>query len=288
MLDKIKKAVTVSRPVFWVLMCFTYAFGAVVSGAEIGYFAMAQMLSLSFPLSFYFFGINDSYDMATDRLNKRKHSRVWGAVLSEKDVPWVKKAAFAAAFAVFALSLFSGNPMNIAIVSAFIALSYAYSAPPIRLKTRPLVDSLVNAAYFFMPFALGYSLSNSTGFMQPQFMVFALSFSAAHAIATVADREEDAQAGISTFATAFGPRVPMLFATAVFIANIPFAFSAIRSAGVLFTGFAAMGAYLSLRPSAKNANAAIKIGIVASTLWIVYFIAAFLAGFEGIGFQALR
>jgi 4-hydroxybenzoate polyprenyltransferase len=270
MLDFLKKAILISRPFFWPTTVIAYLLGIVAARIALTPLAMAQALLLSFPFCFYMFGINDIFDRKTDRLNERKNNPVWGNTLEERDTGWVINVSAAAIALLLASCLFSGNPANFAIAVLMVVLAYIYSAPPLRLKEIPVVDSLFNAAYGFLPFAMGYSLSGALGFLQPKFVLFAFTFSAAHAIGTVVDMEADRKAGIRTFATEFGPRLPALFAMALFAVNVPFAFHVLPSAGLVLVVFAVLSAYIAIRQNTASARKYSNIAMGIFVLWLVY------------------
>ena len=107
-------------------------------------------------------------------------------------------------------------------------LSYFYSAPPLRFKERPPLDSFANdVGYFFLPFLLGFSFSFSFGgSISNNFDVWVdiilitfcvLGF---HAFTSIADYTADKKAGYKTFATVFGKRSANFNALLTFIITL--------------------------------------------------------------------
>ena len=270
MIGKIKKAVWISRPFAWLFGPVAYAFGVFASGSSFTFLNTIQMLVLSFPLAFYVNGINDVYDIHTDRINPRRTSILFGRPLDERDIPFVKRGSLAAILLVLASTLLFWNPLHTLVALLFLPVPYLYSAPPLRLKSRPILDSLVNFAVAFGPFALGFSSSGSLGFLALHFIIFSFTFSAAHALGTIWDMEEDRLAGIRTFAAVYGPRLPALFAGIIFALNIPFAFRIMMSAGIMIT----LNAILSFLVVFKNDRETVKkvfvVMMVLFVLWVVF------------------
>jgi 4-hydroxybenzoate polyprenyltransferase len=118
---------------------------------------------------------------------------------------------------VLAGAFFTGNGWNIVATAALVAIAWAYSAPPVRLKERPPFDSLANGlGYFLLPLAMGYSLGADPRTMPPRYYLLALCVAGIHALAAAADYEVDRAAEHRTIAVAFGRRTAAAFALASF------------------------------------------------------------------------
>jgi hypothetical protein len=72
MFDLLKKALLVSRPIFWLIAPAAYLFGVHAGGTPLGPLVFIQAFLLSIPLGIYVFGINDLFDLETDRINPRR------------------------------------------------------------------------------------------------------------------------------------------------------------------------------------------------------------------------
>lgn len=274
MWEKLKKAFWVSRPLFWIGPVAAYKAGLWAAGIETGLFEWLELLLLSFPLSLFIYGINDIYDRESDSRNPRKKFWIWGEQVKDEDVPWLKRWCYAAAAAVFAVALSSANPLHIAFAVAGLAVAYFYSAPPLRLKERPVLDSLSAAGYGLFAFGLAYSLSGSADFMDWRFLLLCLSLSAIHAITTIMDMDEDRKLGVKTFAAAYGGRAAALFAAAIFLANTALVAGYAHIApnialfGEVTLLFAALlSIYVAAFPTQKNAKLAFKLLIAYALLW---------------------
>lgn len=149
--------------------------------------------------------MNDRHDLASDRANPRKATApaVTGAV-GPPGLGRLQTLFVTASLIVAAIT----DPLLALGTAGVLVLGWAYSAPPLRLKSRPGADVAVNALVVgLLAPACGWSLH------QP-----VLTYPAALAVAgpliaaslyvptTVIDLAADRQAGDVTFAVRFGPR----------------------------------------------------------------------------------
>jgi lycopene elongase/hydratase (dihydrobisanhydrobacterioruberin-forming) len=91
------------------------------------------------------------------------------------------------------------DPTSLIIFSSFLFLSLFYSAPPLRLKTKPYLDFASNFLYI-LPGFLGYY---QTSHHLPNFNIFIATFcwtSAMHLFSAIPDIESDKKAGLKTTA----------------------------------------------------------------------------------------
>jgi 4-hydroxybenzoate polyprenyltransferase len=225
-MNKLLLLLKVSRPAGWVIAPLIFFTGLKVAEASLSLLPIIQLLLLTFPFSLFAFGINDVYDYNSDRFNPRKPSGE-GFLLSKKYHAAVKKSAFFAAIALILFSLITRNALTILATAALIILVYSYSAPPLRLKERPLIDSLSNALGVWLLLLLGFSYGAT--FQQfPLKLYYASSIAASvHAIGAVMDYSSDKKARITTIATLFGKKFAVLFAA--LIAALILLFSGIQS-----------------------------------------------------------
>jgi chlorophyll synthase len=148
--------------------------------------------------------INDVHDLAGDRHNPRKH-----------DAPLVR-GAVSPIFARHAAHVFgAGALVGAAVVSAafcavmatFLVLAWAYSVPPVRLKSRPGADVLVNGiGVGVLPLLAGWSVARPITSFPWVMLVGGFSVAAAlYVPTTLVDHAADAAAGCRTVATRLGP-----------------------------------------------------------------------------------
>lgn len=208
--------IQVSRPVVWPVLPLVYALGLHAAHAELSAPTVAQLLLLTFPMNLIGCGLNDIYDVESDRRSPRRRA-VWGAVVRDVDRPLVLWAALAMMPLMVLGACITRNSDNIIAVVCLLLVAWCYSVPPIRLKERPPLDSLANGLGFFLfPFVMGYSLGADPRTMPLKFYLLALAVSGIHALATAADVDADRAAGHHTLAVAYGPRAAAAFATTTF------------------------------------------------------------------------
>jgi chlorophyll synthase len=152
---------------------------------------------------------NDPHDLVSDRLNPRKAGTplVRGAVAASS----VDRARTGLAVASVVLALLV-SPLFGLGTALVLALGWAYSCPPLRLKSRPGADVTVNALAVGVLAPLGgWSLYRPVLDYPPTLLVLGLLVGAAlYLPTTVLDLRADAAAGDRTFAVRFGGRTAYL------------------------------------------------------------------------------
>jgi 4-hydroxybenzoate polyprenyltransferase len=193
-----------SRPRFWlylagpVVVAVAYAAGR---PAELfDPLAVALFLYFLLPANVFLYGINDVFDADVDAGNPKKDDREV-RYRGDRLVPGlvVVCGALGVAFLPFV-------PTEGAVAMvAFLLLAAGYSAPPLRFKTTPVLDSISNGLYV-LPGVVAYAAVAGTA---PPLAAVAggwLWAMAMHTFSAVPDIEPDRQAGIRTTATVLGER----------------------------------------------------------------------------------
>lgn len=149
--------------------------------------------------------INDVHDLEGDRVNPRKARSplVQGLIERGTAQAW----AYALAAAALAASAAVGWTFAL-LVAGCLALAWAYSVPPVRLKTVPGADVLVNAAGVGVLAGLaGWVLAAPLGEAPFEFVPQSLLVVVAiYVPTTLVDYEADVAAGYRTIATQLGRR----------------------------------------------------------------------------------
>ncbi|MEX2316794.1 MAG: UbiA family prenyltransferase [Pirellulales bacterium] len=211
--------IQVSRPIIWPFLPLVYVLGLHAAKAEVSAIAAVQIVLLTFPMNTIGCGLNDIFDYESDRLCRRR-PKVWGTVVSDQERPLVWRAALVMTPLVLVGGLATGNAWNIAATIGLLAVAWAYSVPPVRLKERPPLDSLANGlGYFLLPLAMGYSLGADPRTMPLRYYLLALCVCGVHALAAAADYEVDRAAGHRTIAVVYGRRAAAAGAFAAFLAT---------------------------------------------------------------------
>ena len=227
--DKLLLLIKVSTPVGWGAAPLVFLLGLITSGSTaITPLLILQILMLSFPLCIFLYGINDIYDYETDKINPRKGDLKGGFIEGVKLEPeyhsYVKNISFLVISLLLLTSFLTLNIANILGMLLLVFFSYFYSAPPLRFKERPPLDSFSNGMlYFFAPFLLGFSFSGSiiNNFdVWVGYILLTVCVMGIHAYSTIIDYEADKKVGIKTFATVFGKRSAAFFALLTFILTL--------------------------------------------------------------------
>ncbi len=164
---------------------------------------------------------NDLQDLTSDRANPRKATAplVTGAVSAGRLRRWywgIVVAALACALVV--------GPLFVLGVAGVLLLGWAYSVPPLRLKTRPGWDVTVNAVVVgVVSPAAGWAITRPPWEFPWQFGLIGLLFAAAlYLPTTVTDLAADTGAGDTTFAVRFGAPLAHRLGTALWGAALVF------------------------------------------------------------------
>jgi 4-hydroxybenzoate polyprenyltransferase len=175
--------------------------GSWLSGNLWRWDALPLLLWLTLPFNLLIYGVNDIFDQETDAKNPRKGSLEGAKILAEEVGPiWRSVLITNAPFLIYFLSMLPYE--SIFWILLYIFLFVGYSAPPLRFKARPYLDSLSNAAYafplVFVPLALGKGVDWSVA-------LGLMAWSAAkHTFDAAQDADEDRKVGVSTTAVRLG------------------------------------------------------------------------------------
>lgn len=245
--SNLTRLVHISRPVLWINTIGTGLVGMWLTGELLDLRAVPIILWLTLPFNLLIYGVNDIFDQDTDALNPRKGS-IEGARIERREVRLIAWAVAASNLPFFAYFIVALPPLAVALIVLYAGVFVFYSAPPLRFKMRPFVDSLSNAAYglplLIMPVALG---------APPVWPAVAglLTWSVAkHAFDAVQDIEEDRAAGITTTAVRLGPRGTAIWSGAWWLAStVFFAFLSLPVAAVNIAIAGTLIIWLMRRPT---------------------------------------
>lgn len=193
-----------SRPRFWL-----YLAGPVVVGVAYGasstaeYFTPLSVALFAYflvPANIFLYGINDIFDADVDEDNPKKSD-------DGKEVQYRGGRAVTVLVVLSALAAFAFVPalpaVGVAALAGFLVLGATYSAPPLRFKTTPVLDSISNGLYI-MPGLVAYAAL--AGNLPPALVVAGgwLWTMGMHTFSAIPDIEPDQAAGIQTTATVLG------------------------------------------------------------------------------------
>jgi len=202
-----------SRPVSWVNTAYPFAAAMLLTTGRVDAPLIIGTLFFLIPYNLAMYGINDVFDYESDLRNPRKGG-AHGAVLERRlhrTTLWAA-ALSCLPFVVYLVAV--GTPVSWLVLAVSLFFVVFYSAPPLRLKERPLADSVTSSIHFFSPAVYALVLGGATWTWQLGAVIgaFALWGIASHAFGAVQDVVADRQAGISSIATVFGARATVRLA----------------------------------------------------------------------------
>jgi lycopene elongase/hydratase (dihydrobisanhydrobacterioruberin-forming) len=207
----------VSRPRFWI-----YVFGPFLIGSISAINEKSELLNLKFWLFVPFFllfanlliyGVNDIFDYESDVLNEKKQDYETLVTPERRAKLWLAISLTTLPFLL--LTLFQ-NLSAILAMAGFLFFSVFYSAPPIRAKTIPVIDSIFNILYVF-PGIFGYFLLGGANLPWQIWLAGMFWVMAMHAFSAVPDIEADRAAGFQTVATLLEGKGTLIFCAALYL-----------------------------------------------------------------------
>jgi len=213
--------VRVSRPISWVNTALPFVAVAFDATRELTPLLLLGAWAFAVPYNLLLYGVNDVFDYASDARNPRKGSAEGGLVPPERarrtliaiaalNVPW------------FGLLAWFGGPIGALALVATLVVAIVYSAPPLRTKERPLLDSLTSALHFALPALCGSLVVGGTLGALPWGLLaaFVAWGIGSHALGAIQDIESDRGAGIGSIATAAGARRTALLVLGAYAAVV--------------------------------------------------------------------
>jgi len=207
---------TLSRPRFWLYLAgpvlVGVAHGAPSVDALVDPAVVALFAYFLVPANVLLYGVNDVFDSDVDEHNPKKEekeTRYRGDPL----VPAAVAVSGLVGVGVAAVTPRAAWPW----LAGWALLSVAYSAPPARFKTTPLLDSVSNGLYA-LPGAAAYVAVAGT---QPPALAVAggwLWTMGMHTFSAIPDIGPDREAGIQTTATWLGERGAYVYVAACWVA----------------------------------------------------------------------
>lgn len=207
-----------SRPLSWVNTAYPFAAAYLLAGGRVDLVWVVGTLWCLVPYNLLMYGVNDVFDYESDIRNPRKGG-VEGVVL-DRSLHRTTLWAVAVTNIPFVLALvLLGDLRSTLVLSVSVFAVVAYSAPRLRFKERPFIDSLTSSTHFVSPAVLGIALAG--GAFDPVTLAALGGFFAwgvgSHAFGAVQDIEADRAGGISSIGTVLGARVTTCFALLAYV-----------------------------------------------------------------------
>lgn len=214
----IRAILAASRPISWVNTAVPFALAYLLDTGRVDWRLCVGFAFFLVPYNIAMYGINDVFDYESDIRNPRKGG-IEGTVLP-RSMHRPLLIASAVTVAPFAAVLYAaGTWVSAAWLTLALAAVVAYSAPPLRLKEVPLVDSATSSTHFTAPALVGASLADAS--IEPRFALAAAAFfcwgMASHALGAVQDVVADRAGGLRSVATELGARTTTRLAAALYL-----------------------------------------------------------------------
>ena len=219
-----KEVLAASRPFSWVNTAYPFAAGYFMStGGRIDVALVVGTLYFLGPYNLLMYGINDVFDYESDLRNPRKGG-IEGALADPATARTVHRrilwACAATNLPVLAWLLVRGDAAANLVLALVVFGVVAYSAPRLRLKERPGLDSFTSAMHFAGPllYALvltGTDLSDRQAW--PVLAAFVAWGMASHAFGAVQDVRADREGGLASVATVLGAHRTVAAATVAYV-----------------------------------------------------------------------
>jgi 4-hydroxybenzoate polyprenyltransferase len=215
------RLVYISRPVLWINTVGPALVGMWLTGDLWRWEALPLLIWLTLPFNLLIYGVNDVFDQETDAKNPRKGSLEGAKILPEEVLPiWRGVLLTNVPFLIYFVSVM---PYRAALwILLYAVLFVGYSAPPLRFKARPYLDSLSNAAYAFPLVFVPLALEGPV--VWPAALGLMAWSAAKHTFDASQDVDEDRRVGIKTTAVRLSIKGVVLWSGAWWtIATICFA-----------------------------------------------------------------
>lgn len=212
-----KYILRMSRPRFWF-----YLAGPVIVGISYGATGVSEFITVPniliflyflIPANVYLYGVNDIFDKDIDEHNPKKSESGKEVIYKGNRIIDVIVAVAGVTAVCFFIILSSQDMIPILL---FLFLGFAYSAPPFRFKTTPILDSVTNGLYILPGISAYIFLS---GDLPPVSIIAGawLWSMSMHTFSAIPDIEPDREAGIVTTATYLGERSTFAYCGVIWI-----------------------------------------------------------------------
>jgi 4-hydroxybenzoate polyprenyltransferase len=208
-----------SRPVSWVNTAYPFALAYLLLARPVDPLALVVgALYFLVPYNLAMYGINDVFDYESDLRNPRKGG-VEGAVLAPAFHRPTIVAAIVTNVPFLVALVVLGGPASWLVLAISVFAVVAYSAPVLRFKERPVLDSITSSTHFVSPAVYGVALAGvapdaRTVLLLAAFFCWGM---ASHAFGAVQDVPADREAGIGSVATVLGARITVLGSAGLYL-----------------------------------------------------------------------
>lgn len=218
--------IKVARPGFWPTHLWFY----VLPLATQDFFGTPAFwigcFYVCFPLGLLIYGWNDLGDVASDQLNERKDSWLFGAKPNAKIRRHLPAWIIGTQIPFLIVMVASAGWKMVPWFAAVVAVNFAYNT--LRFKSMPVLD-LLNQAGYLLIFVLASWLCQTSQINGPA-MVFSMLFAMqSHLFGQLMDIEADKEAGRKSTAIMMGVRPAKVLLVAIMIVEVAIAAKYFRS-----------------------------------------------------------
>ncbi len=214
--------IKISRPKFWGYLGGTFLVGYTLGIKSLNDFYTPTFFYLLvfflIPANLYLYGINDLFDQDTDKHNPKKMTKEH--LLVKKETQFLSFLLVISFLIMITTLFFLPTLPTKLFLLCFIFLATFYSAPPLRFKTKPFLDSTSNILYT-LPGLIGYLV------LYPHsvnWLIVLATFcwaGAMHLFSAIPDIDADTKAKLNTTAIYLGRNYSLI---ACFLLWVVFAF----------------------------------------------------------------
>ena len=203
--EGVRQLVGSSRPLSWVNTAYPFGAAYLLAGGGLDPVFWCGVVYFLVPYNLLMYGVNDVFDYESDLRNPRKGG-VEGLVLDNR---WHRLTVWASVVSnapFLVVLVLAGSWHSTAALAVVVFAVVAYSAPGLRFKERPVLDSMTSSTHFTGPAVFGYLLAGSeiTTTAVIVFGAFFLWGMASQAFGAVQDITADKGGGIASVATWLG------------------------------------------------------------------------------------
>jgi 4-hydroxybenzoate polyprenyltransferase len=221
----VTQVLAASRPFSWVNTAYPFAAGYLVAtGGRVDVALVVGTLYFLVPYNLLMYGVNDVFDYASDLRNPRKGG-IEGALADPATARTTHRRILVACAVtnvpLLAWLLALGDVAAALVLALVVFLVVAYSAPALRFKERPFLDSVTSSMHFVGPLLYALVLVDAdlaARGVWPVLVGFFLWGAASHAFGAVQDVRADREAGIGSVATVVGAHATVLGAATAYVA----------------------------------------------------------------------
>jgi 4-hydroxybenzoate polyprenyltransferase len=194
-----------SRPLSWVNTAYPFGAAYLLAGGRVDLAFLVGVAYFLVPYNLLMYGVNDVFDYESDLRNPRKGG-VEGVVLADRLHRTTLWAAVLSNLPFLLALTLLGSVASTAVLAVSVFAVVAYSAPVLRFKERPFLDSTTSSTHFVSPAVFGMVLAGGrwTLPVAAGLAAFFLWGMASHAFGAVQDVRADRAGGIASTATALG------------------------------------------------------------------------------------